>query len=161
MQRQSQLISQAIEAGSGPSIAQIHNRWVWRLAGISALCAVAAGIWVTATLRTVGHGFEIADEGFYLLSYRWWDVSHLTFTGAQYFYGPAFELLGYNIAALRLFRLGTVVGTHVLFGWAFMRWLRLRPTTCAHHPLVGSRWHRGDRGRRRNGVQLAAVESWL
>ena len=133
MQRQSLLVGQAIETGSGPSSTQIHNRQVWRLAGVSALCAVAAGIWMTATLRTVGHGFEITDEGFYLLSYRWWDVSHLTFTGAQYFYGPAFELLGYNIAALRLFRLGTVVGTHVLFGWAFMRWLRLRrphsPTT--------------------------------
>ena len=99
------------------------------------MCAVAAGVWVTATLRTVGHGFEITDEGFYLLSYRWWDVSHLTFTGAQYFYGPVFELLGHNIAALRLFRLGTVVGTHVLFGWEFMRWLRLRRP---HAPVT--RW---------------------
>jgi hypothetical protein len=97
-----------------------------RLAVVAVLCAVAAGIWVVATVLTVAHGFDISDEGFYLLSYRWWDVNYRTFTGAQYVYGPVFELLGYNIAALRLFRLATVIGTHVLFGWMFMRWLRLR-----------------------------------
>ena len=82
---------------------------------------------MTATLRTVGHGFEIADEGFYLLPYRWWDANHLTFTGAQYFYGPVFELLGHNIAALRN-------SSGLARWWARMcyltatsyRWLRLR-----------------------------------
>jgi hypothetical protein len=97
-----------------------------RLAVVAVLCAVAAGIWVVATVLTAAHGFDISDEGFYLLSYRWWDVNYRTFTGAQYVYGPVFELLGYNIAALRLFRLATVIGTHVLFGWMFMRWLRQR-----------------------------------
>src|SRR5262249_51189663 len=46
------------------------------------------------------------------------------FTGAQYFYGPVFAALGHSIAALRVFRLVTVVAVHVIFGWTFMRWLR-------------------------------------
>ena len=73
-----------------------------------------------------GHGLDISDEGFYLLSYRWWDINLRTFTGVQYVYGPVFELLGFDIARLRLFRLGTIVVTHAALGFAFMRWLRTR-----------------------------------
>ena len=81
-------------------------------------------------MRSSGRGLNVADESFYLLSYRWWDVNYRNFTGAQYFYGPVFDLLGHDIAGLRLFRLGTIVVVHLVFGWSFMRWLRThRPTT--------------------------------
>ncbi len=91
-----------------------------------AVSLVAAAAWMATAVRAVRHGFDITDEGFYLLSYRWWNLEHRSFTGAQYLYGPVFQLLGHDIAALRLFRLATVAGTHLLFGWAVMRWLRPR-----------------------------------
>ena len=75
---------------------------------------------------TAGHGFDITDEGFYLLSYRWWRADLYTYTGVQYLYGPIFQGLGYSIAALRLVRLATITGASAVFGWAFMSWLRQR-----------------------------------
>lgn len=84
------------------------------------------GIWTMVAIRAAGHGLDLTDEGFYLLSYRWWNADHRTFTGAQYLYGPVFALLGHDIAALRIFRLGTVLIAHLLFGLAFMGWLRPR-----------------------------------
>ena len=99
---------------------------VRRLAAVAAIAGVAAAVWIGAAGLTVGRGFDRTDEGFYLLSYRWWDTNLFTFTGAQYLYGPVFEATGYDIAILRAFRLVTVVATLVVFGWAFMRWLRLR-----------------------------------
>jgi hypothetical protein len=47
----------------------------------------------------------------------------------QYLYGPVFQAIGYDIAGLRLFRLLTVLGAHLAFGWGFMAWLRLRRPT--------------------------------
>ena len=86
----------------------------------------AAAGWIGAAILAAGRGFDITDEGFYLLSYRWWSSIEWNFTGAQYLYGPLFQALHYDIAALRLVRLATIIVTHLLFGWAFMCWLRLR-----------------------------------
>jgi hypothetical protein len=91
---------------------------------VAAIATLAALAWIVAALVTVGHGFDTTDEGLYLLSYRWWDTDMQTFTGAQYFYGPVFAALGHSIAALRVFRVVTVVVVHATFGWTFMRWLR-------------------------------------
>lgn len=88
--------------------------------------ALASATWITAVVISAGRGLDVSDEGFYLLSYRWWSTNLHTFTGVQFLYGPVYELLGWDIAGLRLFRLLTVVLTHVAFGWTFMRWLRLR-----------------------------------
>ncbi len=93
---------------------------------VLAFATTITGIWAGVAIRAAGHGLDLTDEGFYLLSYRWWSADHRTFTGAQYLYGPVFALLGHDIAALRIFRLGTVVAAHLLFGLAFMRWLRPR-----------------------------------
>jgi len=87
---------------------------------------VITGVWAGTAVRAAGHGLDLTDEGFYLLSYRWWNADHRTFTGAQYLYGPVFALLGHDIAGLRMFRLGTVLLAHLLFGVAFLRWLRPR-----------------------------------
>jgi hypothetical protein len=96
---------------------------------ITVAASLAALAWAGAVALSAGHGFDRSDEGFYLLSYRWWNTDYRTFTGAQYLYGPVFQATGYNIAALRIFRLVTVLGAHAAFGWAFMRWLRLsRPS---------------------------------
>lgn len=101
------------------------RRPIW-LAPLAGLAALAAAVWVTVVAVSAGTGFDITDEGFYLLSYRWWDTNLRTFSAVQYIYGPVFEALGYNIAWLRLFRLTTIVVTLAAFGWTFMRWLRLR-----------------------------------
>ncbi|RZU52568.1 hypothetical protein EV385_4441 [Krasilnikovia cinnamomea] len=98
----------------------------------SAFCAAVTLAWVAAGLRSAGRGLNVAEESFYLLSYRWWDVNLRTFTGAQYLYGPVFELLGHNIAHLRMFRIAAMVALHVVFGWSVMWWLRAqRPTAPA------------------------------
>jgi hypothetical protein len=87
--------------------------------------AVAA-TWITAAVLAAGRGYDLTDEGFYLLSYRWWAVDHRSFTGVAYIYGPVFDLLGHDVAGLRLIRVATIAGAHLLFGWAFMTWLRRR-----------------------------------
>ena len=103
-----------------------------RLPRFAAMAAVAAAAtWIVAAALTASHGFDYTDEGFYLLSYRWWNTSLRTFTGAQFVYGPVFELLGHNIASLRLVRLVMIIGANATFGWTFMRWLRLRRPNAA------------------------------
>ncbi|WBQ02516.1 hypothetical protein [Kribbella sp. CA-293567] len=93
---------------------------------VIALAGVVIAVWVVTAARTVDHGFDITDEGYYLLSYRWWSSNPLALTGIQYIYGPVFQLLGWDIVGLRVFRLVTVVLAHAFFGWSFMRWLRVR-----------------------------------
>ncbi len=113
----------------------VTRRPAWAPMTAAAAAAAAATAWIGAVILTAGHGFNVGDEGFYLLSYRWWNTNLRTFTGIQYLYGPVFQLFGYDIAALRLFRLLTVVGVHAVFGWTFMCWLRLRRPTAPE-----SRW---------------------
>jgi len=112
---------------AGRPAAPSRPAWSARLLCIATLAsAAAAAVWVVAAAMTASHGLDSTDEGFYLLSYRWWHTELRTFTGSQFLYGPVFELLGYNIAGLRLFRLLTIIGASAAFGWTFMRWLRLR-----------------------------------
>ncbi|GAA1613466.1 hypothetical protein GCM10009742_75880 [Kribbella karoonensis] len=96
------------------------------LAGVTAVAAGLALWWIVAAAVAAGKGFDITDEGYYLLSYRWWHNNTLALTGVQYLYGPVFQLFGYSIPGLRVFRLCTVVVVHLLFGYSFMRWLRGR-----------------------------------
>ncbi|MEU4193648.1 hypothetical protein AB0E69_17245 [Kribbella sp. NPDC026611] len=96
------------------------------LLGVFVVAAALAGWWILTAARAANEGFDITDEGYYLLSYRWWSSNPLALTGVQYLYGPVFEWLGYDIVRLRLFRLFTVVVVHLLFGYSFMRWLRGR-----------------------------------
>jgi hypothetical protein len=91
-----------------------------------AFSGAVAAVWIAVAARAAGHGFDTTDEGFYLLTYRWWDTDHRNFTGAAYVYGPVFAVFGHDIALLRIFRLLTVVVVHLVFGWSFMRWLRPR-----------------------------------
>ncbi|MFI5692729.1 hypothetical protein ACIA58_12875 [Kribbella sp. NPDC051586] len=96
------------------------------LVGVIVVAGGLAAWWILTAGRAANEGFDITDEGYYLLSYRWWDSNPLALTGVQYLYGPIFEWFGYNIDRLRLFRLFTVVVVHLLFGYTFMRWLRGR-----------------------------------
>jgi hypothetical protein len=121
-------------------------------------CSVAAVIWIGAAARSTGHGFDTSDEGYYLLSYRWWSTHFRNFTGAQYLYGPLFQAFGYSIAGLRIFRLFTQVAVHGVLAFTFMRWLRER------RPSAPPTWlweAAGGHGHPRVGghrVQLAAAE---
>src|SRR5438046_2461300 len=92
------------------------------LAMTALVCAIAATIWIGAVARSAGRGFDTSDEGYYLLSYRWWSTHFRNASGAQYLYGPIFQGLGYSIAALRLFRLFTVVSVHAALAFSFMGW---------------------------------------
>ncbi len=105
------------------------------LAALTLVCAAGALIWIVAVAQMTGRGFDTSDEGYYLLSYRWWNVSFRNFTGAQYMYGPIFQALGFSISKLRYFRLFTVVATHAVLGYMFMRWLRLRRPSAPKTPL--------------------------
>lgn len=96
------------------------------LTGVTVVAGGLAAWWIVTAGRAAGAGFDITDEGYYLLSYRWWDSNPLALTGVQYLYGPVFEWFGYDIVALRWFRLCTVVVVHLVFGYSFMRWLRGR-----------------------------------
>jgi hypothetical protein len=96
------------------------------LIGVIVVAGGVAAWWILTAVRAANEGFDITDEGYYLLSYRWWDSNPLALTGVQYLYGPVFELLGSDIVRLRLFRLLTVVVVHLVFGFTFMRWLRGR-----------------------------------
>ncbi|WP_344231903.1 hypothetical protein [Kribbella hippodromi] len=96
------------------------------LVGVLVVAAGLAAWWIVAAAQSANRGFDITDEGYYLLSYRWWDSNPLALTGVQYLYGPVFEWFGYDIVKLRVFRLVTVVFVHLLFGYSFMRWLRGR-----------------------------------
>lgn len=109
-------------APTGPA----RSRYGRVLAVVTALASGVALIWIVAAALASRHGFDITDEGYYLLSYRWWNVNDRTFTGVQYIYGPVFQALGWSIAGLRLFRLVTLVASLFAFGWSFMRWLRTR-----------------------------------
>ena len=93
---------------------------------VLAFAAAVTLVWTVTAARAADRGFDLTDEGFYLLSYRWWNADHRTFSGVRYLYGPVFALLGHDVAGLRLVRLGTVLAAHLIFGWAFMRWLRPR-----------------------------------
>jgi len=96
------------------------------LLGVIVVAGSLAAWWVLTAGRAANEGFDITDEGYYLLSYRWWDQNPLALTGVQYLYGPVFEWLGYDVVRLRFFRLLTVVVVHLVFGYSFMRWLRGR-----------------------------------
>jgi hypothetical protein len=90
------------------------------------IAAAVSALWIATAARAAGSGLDITDEGYYLLSYRWWSSNPLALTGVQYIYGPIFQLLKWDITALRVFRLVTIVLGHLFFGWSFMRWLRVR-----------------------------------
>jgi hypothetical protein len=105
-------------------------------AGFAFGCACAfAFAWMRAAMQMSSHGFDTSDEGNYLLAYRWWSVNHRTYSGYQYLYGPVFQVLGYDISRLRLFRIFTVAATHCAFGVAFMHWLRERRPHAPPTPL--------------------------
>ncbi|WP_433168313.1 hypothetical protein [Kribbella sp. CA-247076] len=106
------------------SVGGVRRRW--GLLGVLVVAGAVAAWWIVSAGRVANEGFDITDEGYYLLSYRWWDSNPLALTGVQYLYGPVFELLGYDIVRLRFFRLLTVVVVHLAFGYSFMRWLRGR-----------------------------------
>ena len=91
---------------------------------VGALACLATLAWVVAALVMSGRGLDLSDEGFYLLSYRWWDDNPRAFSGVQYLYGPWFELFGYDVQALRVLRLVTVLGAHLALGIAAARWTR-------------------------------------
>lgn len=100
-----------------------------RPAGLIALGVVAniaTLVWGALGASVAGRGLGVANEGFYLLSYQYWDRDLRTFTGAQYLFGPLFDALGQDIAGLRIIRLVIVVSVHAAFGVSFARWLRLR-----------------------------------
>lgn len=99
----------------------------------AAFGVVVTVVWSTAVLRAANRGFDITDEGYYLLSYRWWRADLPDATGAAYMYGPVFELLRHDIAALRVFRLVTVLLTHGILGASVAGWL------CQRHPRSMSR----------------------
>ncbi|WP_123223515.1 hypothetical protein [Nocardioides pocheonensis] len=103
----------------------------------TAVAGTAATVtWSALAVLVSGRGLGAGNEGFYLLAYGRWHEDRRTFTGAQYLYGPLFDLLGHDIGGLRLLRLTSILVVHLVLGIAFARWLR------AHRPWAprGSSW---------------------
>lgn len=111
---------------AAPLVAATEEDPRYALGLITLACTAAALVWIGAVALSANRGFDTSDEGYYLLSYRWWQTNYRNFTGAQYLYGPIFQALGYSIAGLREFRLFTTVAAHGVLGFTFMRWLRER-----------------------------------
>lgn len=120
----------AADASSRPAISPDFPALIGTLIGTAGLAIWAVSGWLNASA-----GLDLTDEGFYLLSYRWWSTEYRNFTGAQFIYGPLFESLGWNIGDFRRVGLVVAIALHLAFGLAFARWLR------AHRPhLRRSRW---------------------
>lgn len=94
---------------------------------VLAISALTTPAWLLAAVVMSGRGLDLTDEGFYLLSYRWWDSNPASFTAVQYVWGPIFSATGYDVQVLRLLRLVAVVAVHGLLGLASWRWLREVP----------------------------------
>ncbi|GAB3065934.1 hypothetical protein GCM10027080_02020 [Pedococcus soli] len=90
---------------------------------VAAVAMLLVATWSVAAVLMSTRGFDISDEGYYVLSYRDWDTNLRTFTGSQYVYGPVFDLVGQSVPGLRRVRLVTVLAAHVAFAWAFVTWL--------------------------------------
>lgn len=88
---------------------------------------VLMGSWSVAAVLMCTRGFDITDEGYYILAYRDWDTNLRTFTGSQYIYGPVFDLVGQSVPGLRLVRLASVLAAHGAFAWGFVTWLAVQP----------------------------------
>ena len=110
-------------------------RWTRAVAWIAGGLTLA---WVVSALAMAGRGVDITDEGYYLLSYRWWSSNPRNASGVQYLYGPIFQAFGYSVRALRITRLVTVLGAHLVFAWAFLTWLRTRRPDVVAAP--GTSW---------------------
>lgn len=98
----------------------------WATFGVLVGAALLTLMWVVAALAMAGRGIDLTDEGYYLLSYRWWSDSPRNPSGVQYIYGPLFEAVGHSVSALRVGRLVTVLAAHLVFGWSFAQWLATR-----------------------------------
>ncbi|GAA1926250.1 hypothetical protein [Nocardioides marmoribigeumensis] len=99
-----------------------------RRANLIAL-GVGAGlicVWVAAVLAMLDRGFDLSDEGYYLLSYEHWRSLTRTHSGNQYVLGPIFNALHESVPALRGFRLVSVLASFSWFAWAFVRWADCR-----------------------------------
>ena len=107
---------------------------------VATAALLATLVWVVAALLMAGRGFDVTDEGFYVLSYRWWDSTPRVFTGVQYLYGPVFEALGWSIDGLA----GLPAGQRRC--WCTSRsagrsWPGCGPVGPTRRPpLVGGRW---------------------
>jgi hypothetical protein len=86
--------------------------------------AVVIATWTTAALVMSGRGLDVTDEGFYLLSYRWWQTNSANFTGVQYIWGPIYSLLGHDVQGLRVVRLLSLLVVHLALGIAVANWAR-------------------------------------
>ena len=95
----------------------------WLLLTVGCACTLA---WVVAAVLTSDRGLDLTDEGAYLLSYRWWGDGIRSSSGVHYLYGPLFDGLGHDVSNLRVFRLVSVLGAHLVLAHAAVRWLGLR-----------------------------------
>jgi hypothetical protein len=95
----------------------------WTVTAVAGLAVVA---WAVAAFLMRDRGYTMADDGTYLVSYRFWQSNPYFVAGSQYFYGPVFDLLHESIAGLRVLRLLMVVGCNLLFAYAFLAWVEAR-----------------------------------
>lgn len=106
------------DPGPGATVPGARTATAFGLAG-----ALGTVLWAGSAIVMAGRGFGGPTEGYYVLSYVGWDTTPRTLSMAQYYYGPVFDLLGQDLALLRVFRVFTILVAHLVFGLQFSGWL--------------------------------------
>ena len=72
-------------------------------------------------------GFDITDEGYYILTYRDWDTNLRDLHRVAVRLRAGLRPRGAERPGLRLVRLVSVLAAHMAFAWAFVTWLQVQP----------------------------------
>ncbi len=68
-------------------------------------------------------GFDFTDEAFYALSYATKDQVGRSFTGATWLIGAFYDLLGHDLARLRVLKVAVLLFVGGLLGWQTFEWI--------------------------------------
>lgn len=71
----------------------------------------------------MNRGFDITDEGAYLLGYRYPEENLIALSSADLILGKVFGVLSPGIVGYRLVRLALTLLASVVFAWGLVRWL--------------------------------------
>ena len=84
-------------------------------------------------------GVDFADEGIYLVSYRYYRNPEMVYNGAPAFFGPLFHLVGYSVVSLRKVKLVLVLVCGLSLGRATADFCRPRPADTSWHDVLSLR----------------------
>ena len=109
---------------------------------LTALIALAGVLSIALLIWGSNKGFDLTDEGLYLLYYTYPKDYSQSFSGFHLLLAPLGSVVTLNVVNLRLIRLGLLFSANVLFAAAFVYWLgrsfRTSPILSQFKPLAFS-----------------------